>query len=81
MKPTITGIVPVVIAHLMVIRYVVMETATVMKPMKPAQMIVCLQVNVLRVKYLIAMVLMNAGQNHGLVMVLKIVKTKPLAVT
>ena len=49
LKLIIAGIAPVVIAHLMVIQFVVMVHVMVMKPMKHAQMIVMHLVNVMLV--------------------------------
>jgi len=74
LKPTITGIVLVVTAQVMVTQNVVMAYVMAMKPMKLAQKIVMHLVNVMLVKYLTVMVAMNAGPKAGLVMVLLIVK-------
>ena len=74
MKPIITGIALVVFVQVMAKQSVVMVSAQVMKPMKPAQMIVCLQVNVQMDRYLIVMEQMNAGQKAGLVMASQTVK-------
>ncbi len=73
-KPIITGIVqavPVLVMHLL---YVVTVPVLVTKIVKPAKLTVAYAANVLRVRCLIVMDQMNAGQNPGLVMALLIVK-------
>jgi len=80
LKPIITGIVPVV--HVLVIRKVnaVMATVILMKTVKPAKQIVVFAANVMLVIYQTVLI-MIAAQSPGLVMVLKIVKIRHMAVT
>ena len=74
------GIVLDVAVQVMVTQFVAMVLAMVMKLMKHAQKIVMLLVNVMPVMYLTALMTI-AVQSPGLVMVLKTVKIRLLAVT
>jgi hypothetical protein len=73
------GIVLAVTAQVMVIQFVVMALVMAMKPMKHVQMIVMHLVNVMLVILLTALMTI-AAQSLGLVMVLKTVKIRLLAV-
>jgi len=65
----------------MVRQFVETDSVQVMKPMKHVHQIAMHLVNVMLVKYLTVTVAMNAGPKAGLVMVLLIVKIKPMALT
>jgi hypothetical protein len=81
LRPTITGIALVVTVLVMVKQFVETDSVQVMKPMTIVQTTVYLQANVQMDRCLIVMEQMNAGQNHGLVMVLKIVKISNMVLT
>jgi hypothetical protein len=76
LKQIITGIAQDVTVLVMLIQSVVMVHVMVMKHMKPVQMIVCLQVNVQKDKYLIVMAQVIASQKPGLVMAYAMVQIR-----